>query len=224
MKSIFTFVKKSAFTLAEVFSPYPAKLRKAAFTLAEVLITLGIVGVVAALTLPTLIQNQQKQVYVSGLKRAYSNISNALNKMAYDEGVTEWRQTNCFTSDPSIYYSERYTECINTIAKQFNNILEKVNYDEPCSKTLTGFWKDEVNPCYSEFPFITSADSVSYLFYCGIEYLLIIDVNGIDKGPNLSGRDIFGFTFDVSNNRLRPFGSDSWDDYEDNCTKANVGN
>ena len=44
------------------------KLRRAAFTLAEVLITLGIIGVVAALTLPTLIQNHQKQVYVTQLK------------------------------------------------------------------------------------------------------------------------------------------------------------
>lgn len=36
-----------------------------AFTLAEVLITLGIIGVVAAMTLPTLIQNHQKQVYAT---------------------------------------------------------------------------------------------------------------------------------------------------------------
>ena len=53
-----------------------------AFTLAEVLITLGIIGVVAALTLPTLIQNHQKQVYVTQLKKAYSTINNAYNKMA----------------------------------------------------------------------------------------------------------------------------------------------
>ena len=43
-------------------------MRGAAFTLAEVLITLGIIGVVAALTLPTLISNHKKQTYVNQLK------------------------------------------------------------------------------------------------------------------------------------------------------------
>ena len=72
----------------------PSRLaaKKAAFTLAEVLITLGIIGVVAALTLPTLIQNHQKQVYVTQLKKAYSIYSNMFNKMAADQGVTEWSQ------------------------------------------------------------------------------------------------------------------------------------
>ena len=40
-------------------------LKRPAFTLAEVLITLGIIGVVAALTLPTLISNYKKQTYGS---------------------------------------------------------------------------------------------------------------------------------------------------------------
>ena len=47
-----------------------------AFTLAEVLITLGIIGVVAALTLPTLISNYKKQTYVTGLQKAYSVLNN----------------------------------------------------------------------------------------------------------------------------------------------------
>ena len=45
--------------------------RLAAFTLAEVLITLGIIGVVAALTLPSLIENHKKQVIVSRLNKVY---------------------------------------------------------------------------------------------------------------------------------------------------------
>ena len=45
-------------------------MKQTAFTLAEVLITLGIIGVVAAMTLPSLIANHQKQVYVTGLKKA----------------------------------------------------------------------------------------------------------------------------------------------------------
>ena len=48
-----------------------------AFTLAEVLITLGIIGVVAAMTMPVLIQNHQEKVTVTRLKKAYSILSQA---------------------------------------------------------------------------------------------------------------------------------------------------
>lgn len=49
-----------------------------AFTLAEVLITLGIIGVVAAITLPTLIQNYQKMVLKNQYKKVYSTFFNAI--------------------------------------------------------------------------------------------------------------------------------------------------
>ena len=48
--------------------------RRVAFTLAEVLITLGVIGVVAALTLPTLIKNHEKHVIETQLKKTYSDI------------------------------------------------------------------------------------------------------------------------------------------------------
>ena len=51
--------------------------RKVAFTLAEVLITLGIIGVVAALTLPSLISNYRERELITRTKRVYSNIYNA---------------------------------------------------------------------------------------------------------------------------------------------------
>ena len=41
--------------------------RKSAFTLAEVLVTLGIIGVVSAMTVPSLMQNYQRQSYVTQL-------------------------------------------------------------------------------------------------------------------------------------------------------------
>ncbi len=49
-------------------------MKKIGFTLAEVLITLGIIGVVAALTIPTLVNNYQKKTYVTGLQRAYAQL------------------------------------------------------------------------------------------------------------------------------------------------------
>ena len=53
-------------------------IRRTAFTLAEVLITLGIIGVVAAMTMPSLIANYKNKVLVNQAKSSYSKLSNAL--------------------------------------------------------------------------------------------------------------------------------------------------
>ncbi|MDR1327072.1 MAG: prepilin-type N-terminal cleavage/methylation domain-containing protein [Heliobacteriaceae bacterium] len=52
-------------------------MKKKAFTLAEVLITLGIIGVVAALTIPSLIAKHKEKETVSKLKNIFSTLSNA---------------------------------------------------------------------------------------------------------------------------------------------------
>ena len=61
-------------------------MKKLAFTLAEVLITLGIIGVVAAMTLPTLITNARAKQYSAGFKKTLSTLSNAaqLSSSMYD--------------------------------------------------------------------------------------------------------------------------------------------
>ena len=57
-----------------------------AFTLAEVLITLGIIGIVAAMTLPSLVQNYKEKQTVVALKKIYSTMSQAFNS-AKSEGI-----------------------------------------------------------------------------------------------------------------------------------------
>ena len=61
-------------------------LKKAAFTLAEVLITLAIIGVVAAMTIPTLISNYQEKATVSKVKQAFSIISQAYQLAKIENG------------------------------------------------------------------------------------------------------------------------------------------
>ena len=58
-----------------------------AFTLAEVLITLGVIGIIAALTLPSLIAKYQDEVLVNATKKAYSIIQNALVDAQADGGT-----------------------------------------------------------------------------------------------------------------------------------------
>ena len=65
--------------------------RRIAFTLAEVLITLGVIGVVAAMTLPALIQNYEKMVTVNRLKITFNIMSNAIRMAeAHNGEIGEW--------------------------------------------------------------------------------------------------------------------------------------
>ncbi len=60
--------------------------RKIAFTLAEVLITLGIIGIVAAMTMPALIANHKKTVVETRLAKFYSTINQAVTQAEVDYG------------------------------------------------------------------------------------------------------------------------------------------
>ena len=67
---------KRTYSPIHLFTYSPRK--RPAFTLAEVLITLGIIGVVAAMTMPSVITNYQKKQTAAQLKKAYSIVSQAL--------------------------------------------------------------------------------------------------------------------------------------------------
>ena len=69
--------------------------RKLAFTLAEVLITLGIIGVVAAITLPTMIAKSKKRVVETQLKEYYSMMNQAFKLAENDYGdMGGWDSTH----------------------------------------------------------------------------------------------------------------------------------
>ena len=81
--------KRVAFTLAEgaTHVANSNNIRRAAFTLAEVLITLGIIGIVAVMTLSTVISKIQDKQNIAKWKKEYSVINNAFNEVVAD-GVT----------------------------------------------------------------------------------------------------------------------------------------
>ena len=58
--------------------------------MAEVLITLGIIGVVAAMTLPSLVANYKNKVFSNQTKKTYSTILNAMNKWQYETGASDY--------------------------------------------------------------------------------------------------------------------------------------
>ena len=83
---------------------------KKAFTLAEVLITLGIIGVVVAMTLPILISNYKKNLAVERLKSTYSIINQAFSHSIADNGPAEYWDYNLSTTDFYARYYAPYIE------------------------------------------------------------------------------------------------------------------
>ena len=175
------------------------------FTLAEVLITLGIIGVVAAMTIPTLVKNYQKQVWVNQLKKTVSTLEQGFQKMMADEGVDNLWRTEMFANSghfeesdkEDFYYQPGFcTSFYQPLLKKYFNI---VKFDDEMNAKRKiqflndiGNWDQEVDYAYmylidgsvvgfDGYVLNGHSDKVAYLF---------IDVNG-DKGPNEYGRDVF---------------------------------
>lgn len=97
-----------------------------AFTLAEVLITLGIIGVVAAMTLPALITEHKKTVLVSRLKKTYSILSQAIVTSESENGnINEWDlgedYTKANTKRVADKYFMPYLKILKTVDVSNNN-------------------------------------------------------------------------------------------------------
>lgn len=96
--------------------PPPEKLK--AFTLSEVLITLAIIGVIAAITVPSLLQSSQEKELHSMLKKNFSVIENALRLAQINEGLLG-DNTAVFTpsSDSNASYesAKRFAKYLNTM-------------------------------------------------------------------------------------------------------------
>lgn len=94
-----------------------------AFTLAETLITLGIIGVVAALTLPTLLAKYNEMVAVNKIKRSYSEIANAIEMRKFELGASDY--ASVFDTSMSA-------------AEQLDGILKYLHVVERCDQFNNG--------------------------------------------------------------------------------------
>lgn len=219
-----------------------AVVKKSAFTLAEVLITLGIIGVVAAMTLPTLIQQHQKQVYVTQLQKAVNTWDNMIRKMQADEGVTELKDTELFSkavcSDQDCeWFSSSDSNYVNysaleeiivkylktaKICKQgecSNEYKNNQTYKIKTANTINNINCDYYNGYFASSVGFYSVDgAIYYIGTYGFSGLYVaIDVNG-DKKPNTIGRDFFTFylyNYDNNYKGLNP---------HDSCTESVMTN
>ena len=88
---------------------------KSGFTLAEVLITLGVIGVVAAITMPTIINNTQGKQYVVAFKKLYANFSNAIIMFKMEEGCDGIDIATCIEG---MGYDDNECEAFAKVAKK----------------------------------------------------------------------------------------------------------
>lgn len=89
-------------------------MKQKAFTLAEVLIILGIVGIVAAMTLPNLIGNYRKKIVETRLQRFYSVANNALKYSETENGSWDFWYFGTETKKWYDTYLAKYWKTIKT--------------------------------------------------------------------------------------------------------------
>ena len=180
------------------------KVMRKGFTLAEVLITLGIIGVVAALTMPGLIANYQKKAYVTQLRKSLAVWENAIAMMKVEAGDTNARLSDTELSVmQSNYAAGNVAEQarVEPIIKKYFNIVKIDNspikyqrLDKSSESTNNDLkWYMNDGSIYMVNVLNANTPPAGGTSFYGIVY---IDVNG-NKGPNTWGRDAFSYFIDV---------------------------
>ncbi len=193
--------------------------RRAAFTLAEVLITLCIIGVVAAMTMPSLMNKIQNRHLVTALKKSYSILSQATTMIQIEHPSSEWTfydeagegvepvwelykpylkmTKDCGCAYHSVgCWSKDITKMLNNKNYQYGG--EYYNGQGTCSAILAD-GSSIVLDVFSDTK-ITGVNNGSLVF--------IVDVNG-DKAPNQFGKDVFTFGIRTDKGIIVPAGTDN---------------
>lgn len=195
---------------------------KKGFTLAEVLITLGVVGVVAVLTVPGVMKNYANRMYVSELQKVYAQIAEAAQNIMNDEHVDDFRETLASASTPSGCPADK-NKCTQGVGYFLNNYFKTVKLncgtsgDSSCAKGAN-FYRRLDNQ-YTTQGLSHCVQLVSGAVICGTYnssnkcLTTYVDVNGLAQ-PNVAGRDVFGI--DIRNNGTLA-------DYGSGCSSNSLG-
>ena len=210
--------KRAAYTLAEgaAYVVHFNNIRRAAFTLAEVLITLGIIGVFAAMTMPVIISNIKAQQLRTAFLKGYSVITQAFELYNND--------SNCTTTD-CLAYGMNFANAMRPYFKEVAYCSRAEHNNEYCfpiSTTDTKYWnfskktKGIASNFFDDGQFLTP-DGMLITFeqqQLGNQSIFIgIDTNGRNKMPNVLGQDLFLFQVVDKGGRgfIVPVGGDDTD-------------
>lgn len=170
-----------------------------AFTLAEVLIVIGIIGIIAQITIPTLIQDVQTAQFVSGWKKTYSVLQQAQLSMIKDYGsVSAALGVMAFDAAGGNNFRDGWLPYLK-VAKSCDS---GTTVSAGCYNVPDGF-KNLDNSAianYATHPFDSSIvlqDGSTLIFFpagagnsVSTDAFIFVDVNG-DKPPNTMGKDVY---------------------------------
>ena len=169
-----------------------------AFTLAEVLITLGVIGIVAAMTLPSMIVKYQKKQAAVQLKKAYTTLNQAIICSEADNGpLSEWSINQPILDGNDTDYAKKALEylqpCLNGAVIKYAYNSSALLYRNKPVKNFMGVNSGGA-PLSRYFMVLNDGMviSVSHINWVGIVPLFQVDINGA-KGPNIFGKDVFNF-------------------------------
>ena len=178
-----------------------------AFTLAETLIVIGIIGVVAALTLPNLNHATGDKEKVTKVKKIYSALTDAVDRAQviygpFDTWFTDLQNQYGGMSSNQATANERFAKRVT----EFMKVSKDCGFDEGCFSTApllnsSGgvIYDDYLSELKTTNYMVTLSDGISLRFYAG---KIGVDIDGPHKGKNQMGSDIF--SFGITNNILFP--------------------
>lgn len=190
------------------------------FTLAEVLITLGIIGVVAAMTIPSFVKKYQHKILYNSLLKHYAIMQTALEKMQADTGITP--NANNFPRQTFKSHYIKYFNILLDCGLGSTDVTDRVNAKEYCVNEqslteeggrrytkhyLTFNKKKQIdNTLLNNGQFVLTDGTIILIENWDTGHLYIsVDVNGIKKRPNIWGQDLFTFQL-MDDGKLKPMG------------------
>lgn len=189
---------------------------KHGFTLSEILITLGIVGVVAVLTVPSVMKNYRNRMYVAQLQKIYAQINDAAQAIMNDEHVDNFYETSAVGKNVCTKTGEGENEKTTCTTGGTEYFL--TTYFKTIKKNCATGNNRCVAPSYSKLDggnIGTTGDmciqTVNGATVCGFYnggnnvLSILVDVNGPAE-PNISGRDLFSMDM-KSNGSISDFSS-----------------
>lgn len=189
---------------------------KLGFTLAEVLVTLGIIGVVSAMTVPTLVQNYQRKSFVTQLHKVYSEVGQAAERYKTDNNYVSLKESRIVGNKEELnkfvktYFKivkdcgGSYRPCFSDSYEWIDSSQNKISTDtHECWSTVVlasgaalcvDSGKFEANQADKDMNGDGQIDENDKIYNGGVQgdaaITIEVDVNGL-QGPNIVGRDFF---------------------------------
>ena len=170
-------------------------IKVVAFTLAETLVVMGIIGVVAALTIPNLNQSTGDREKVAKLKKVYANLEDAYGRATAVYGPVETWFANDGDDDEA--WGTRFTDRLT----EFMKVSKRISYYEFDLADGTNIGS------FIEYPQQTNCSHYENAGYFGSIY---VDIDGANKGKNKHGYD--RFEFEITDQGILPSNTEYYED------------